>query len=180
MTNSNITTYSYSQPIWQLILLFFCTMGIYQYSWFYRNYKQIYSHNNVEISPVPRTIGILIPLLGLFFIWNQLSGIKQFADQKEITTYKSAFWMTILFFICGSIGEGIPASMPDHAVSLKIFLWMILSPLMLMPFIIIQKRLNRYWKKEQANLPIRNNLRWLEIIICSICMLFILFILMVL
>lgn len=166
MENTPATQYSNKQPMWQFVLLFITTFGIYQFFWFYRNWKQIYSYNNIEIRPLLRTIGLSIPIVSLILIWYQFIDIKKFAEEKGVSTFRFPGLLAITFMMLNITCYQFPMSFTDKELGLLIFI--VLYPFSIIPFLVVQKTLNRYWEKVQSALPVRRKLYWYEILICTV------------
>jgi len=59
-----VSQISFKQPIRNLVLLYVFTFGIYEIYWFYRNWKHMKIHKNLDISPGWRTVGLFVPIYG--------------------------------------------------------------------------------------------------------------------
>ena len=91
--------YSDYQPLYKLILLYIFTFGLYTFYWFYRTWKFLKEKNfNVnelnqdepekkltgEISPIWRTIGMIIPFYNLYLMYKLFDWSTTYADIKKI------------------------------------------------------------------------------------------------
>lgn len=149
------TAYSNKQPIWQLVLLIFCTFGLYEIYWFYRNWKQLYPPNQKEVTPWLRTLGLFVPFVNIVLIWFQFIDIRDFSKQKGITSFNYPGWFSIIFVI-------------THGIANYFWLPLLGFPLPALLLIIPQITINRYWEKETPTLPEKTKLPWPEIVICCI------------
>ncbi|MCZ7363010.1 MAG: zinc-ribbon domain-containing protein [Candidatus Methanoperedens sp.] len=151
--------FSFKQPIRNLVILSVFTFGLYEIYWFYRNWKQIKIHKNLDISPGMRTLGLLfIPIYNFLLIFEQFKDIMNLAKEAGCSTFSSHrglatvyIYMTILFNILFSLPP--PYSLIGW-IPLFLSLWVL---------IIIQKTLNNYWEKEQVGLPERTQFSGIEI-----------------
>jgi hypothetical protein len=66
----DIGQYSNAQAPWRLVLLSIITFSFYEIYWFYRNWKHLKTHKQLEISPGWRTVGLCVPILGIVLIYT--------------------------------------------------------------------------------------------------------------
>lgn len=148
-------SFSYSQKIWQFVLLYIFTFGFYFFYWFYHNNKLLYSYNKITIRPWLRTLGLIVPILNLYLIWNFFNDIKKFADKANVPSYPSPLLLTAAFVLCCAL-----FNLPN--------VYTFLGFVSVIPLILVQTTLNRYWRKEQTNLPEKIKLFPIEWIICCL------------
>ncbi len=131
-----------AQPVWHFVLLSLFTLNLYQFYWFYRNWKQLRFHEGWDISPGWRTVGLFVPILNLFLSYSQFKHIRIFAMQAGCETLFSVGWIWVGFVIF----NGLSASNGPF--------WL-LGFLSIWPLAVVQDILNSYWKKKQPELTVR-------------------------
>lgn len=153
--------YSNKFPIKKLIILSILTLGIYNYYWFYRNWKYIKEETKKDISPILRTIGLLIPIYNIWLVYDQFRAIIQLANKKKIKTkyFPITLTLTFIFFSYWGALSRIGGSPQEYPIKILLFF-----PLILLPLICIQKYFNLYWDKTQK-LPIRTDFSGGEVIL---------------
>lgn len=176
-TKPIVQQYSNAQAPWQLILLSIATFGYYAIYWFYRNWKHLKIHKNLNISPGWRTVGLFVPILNFFLIYRQFNYIKHIAREAGTKTYSWPAWLAIAYSLL-KISQGISWSM-FHGLSIMkqaeglyvIGGYLLMALLAVGILIIVQITLNRLWKKEQPELRMRTKFSWLEIalLVVGVC-----------
>jgi hypothetical protein len=149
--NSNTTVkYSYAQPVWKLVLLSLLTLNLYHFYWFYRNWKHIKSHTGADIRPGLRTIGLLVPILNFFLVYDQFEDIHALSTPKGMAAmYRrySPLGLMLIYVLINSLRAPL---FPDP--------WSWLALLGFIPLIFVQQALNDYWQREQPDHPVRRRL----------------------
>ena len=135
---SQFSTQQFSnvQPVWHFVLLSIATLGIYEIYWFYRNWKQLKIHKNLNISPGWRTVGLFVPIYGIVLAYRQLRDIRDFSRKACIVKTYSPGWILFSWLIFTALWE-----LPDP-------FWF-LSFMSVWPLTVVQCILNSYWAKEQ-------------------------------
>lgn len=146
----NFPQYSNAESVGKLLALFAVTFGIYGIYWFYRNWKQLKIHNNLDINPGLRTLGLFIPIVNIIMAYELFNNVKYYAKEAGFKTY-SVGVVTFAWILVGYISF-IP----------------ILGILYVWPFIVVQETLNDYWSKEQPGLPMKKSFSSVEIIVLII------------
>ncbi len=159
--------YSYGLPILHIILFNIFTFGLYTIYWFYRNWKHLKAHKNLDISPGLRTVGLFVPILGIIMIYEQFMDIKNFAEETGTETYSSPGLLTLGFIVFNFL----TVLLPD-------FWFIITLALVLSITIYVQTYLNKYWLQEQAGIPLKKGFSSTEIILMIISGVFIGFIIL--
>ncbi|MFP8953324.1 DUF4234 domain-containing protein [Natrialbaceae archaeon A-arb3/5] len=72
------------------ILFAVITLGLYTIYWWYATNKQLNEGTSAEFNPVLRTVGLFIPLVNLYFIW-------QFSGDTEAVTDMGGVVMFLLY-----------------------------------------------------------------------------------
>ncbi|MBM3324526.1 MAG: zinc ribbon domain-containing protein [Calditrichaeota bacterium] len=131
--------YSFAQPVWQFVLLTIFTFGLYEIRWYYRNWKYLKIHNNLDTRPGWRTVGLFVPILNIVLIILQLRDIRDYARaagcQKTFSVagvFIANLLLTLLVFL----------PTPFH----------LLCYFSVWPYAIVQDVFNEYWRKEQPQL----------------------------
>lgn len=149
--------YSYGLPILHLVLFNIFTFGLYSIYWFYRNWKHLKAHKNLDISPGWRTVGLFVPVVGIIMAYEQFRDIKNFAEETGIKSYSSPGLLTLGLVVLGFL----TARLPD-------FWWILTGALSLSIPVYVQYYLNKYWFKEQAGIPWKKGFSNTEIILMII------------
>ena len=160
--------YSNAQARWRLILLSIITFGIYECYWFYRNWKHFKKHKCLNISPGWLTVGLFIPILNIFLIYNQFKYIRDFAVETGCKAYSSPGWLCFGYIILHYISNRISLDKwtltdPTERLIVTIF-ELIFSLLAVWILAVIQKTLNDFWNKEQPGLQMRKGFSGKEVV----------------
>jgi hypothetical protein len=134
--------FSHAQPVWHFVLLSIVTFGIYEIVWFYRNWKHLKAHKNLDISPGWRTVGLFVPIYGLVLAYRQLRDIKSFSMASGIKKSYSPGWILFAWIFLSSLWK-----LPDP-------FWFV-AFLSVWPLAVVQGVLNSYWGIEQPDLKVR-------------------------
>lgn len=157
---SNNSQFSFKQPIWKLVFLYVFTFGLYEIYWFYRNWKHMKIHKNLDIRPGFKILSLLIPIYGWIIIDKQFKDIKDFARSVGCDTYSSPGELTAGLVFLHSLYSLI-SRLPNPYANLSL----IVNILPVFILITVQKTLNNYWMKEQTALPERKGFSGIEIAI---------------
>lgn len=152
LSQSTIKHYSNVQPVWHFVLLSIVTFGIYEFYWFYRNWKHFKAHKNLNISPGWRTVGLFVPIYGLIIAYRQLRNIRDFSKQVGVVKTYSPGLILFGWFALNALWK-----LPDP-------FWL-LTLLSVWPLAIVQNVLNSYWEKEQHGLSARTSFTGGQIIL---------------
>ena len=106
--------YSHYRPLRKLFLVQFFSLGIYQYYWFFRNYKQFRLHKDIKVSPFLETlslvvmIGIIPPVLKyLFSLLSSVDGqvvlLLEIASHLVLAVFMSLVFYRQFAMITGSV-----------------------------------------------------------------------------
>ena len=167
-SQSSNLEFSYGLPILHLILFDILTLGIYgAIYWFYRNWKHLKAHKNLDISPGLRTVGLFVPIVGIIMIYEQFRDIKNFTEETGIKTYLSPGLLNLGFIVLSFLTARLPG-----------IWWIITWALVLLIPIYVQNYLNKYWFQEQAGIPLKKGFSNTEIILMIISAVFIGFIIL--
>lgn len=131
--------FSYAQPVWHFVLLSIASLGIYEIVWFYRNWKHLKAHKNLDSRPGWRTVGLFVPIYGIVLAYRQLRDIKDFSMASGIEKSFPPGWVLIGWLFFSALWE-----LPDP-------FWL-LTLLSVWPLAMAQRVLNFYWGKEQPEL----------------------------
>jgi len=147
--------YSNAQPVWQFILLNLCTLTLYQFVWFFRNWYLLKIELGLHINPLGRTI--FAPL----FSWSFFSNVKRLAgaDYAWPLGIAGPPFFAMLYTILVVFGYTIDRVNRDsNDIAALTFLSMILSFSTILPLVPAVQALNTYWEKEQPGRPMRRSL----------------------
>lgn len=90
--------FSNAQPVWHLILLLLTTGGLYQFYWFYRNWKQLNDLLKSGWRPLLRTALLLVPLVKWIVVFGQFQDIRDFSKSVRIWKTFSLYLVFPAFF----------------------------------------------------------------------------------
>lgn len=152
LPRSALQQFSNALPVWHFVLLSIVTFGIYEIYWFYRNWKQLKLHKNLDISPGWRTVGLFVPIYGIVLAYRQLRDIRDFSKEAGIDKTYSSGQILFGWLILSALWR-----LPDP-------FWF-LSFLSVWPLTVVQGVLNSYWKKEQPELIERTKFSGRQIIL---------------
>lgn len=159
--------YSNAQAPWRLIILSILTFGIYEIYWFYRNWKHLKKHKDLDISPGWRTIGLFVPIYNIILIYQQFRDIRDFAVEVGCKTYSFPGRLTCGYIILGGISFRLALyewklTDPAELLGSTVF-GLVISLLALWLLVVVQRTLNTYWEKEQPELTMRTKFSGKEI-----------------
>ncbi|OEC87910.1 MULTISPECIES: hypothetical protein [Methanobacterium] len=129
-------------------LFIIITGGLYQLYWFYRNWRDLKTHKNLDINVGLRTVGLFIPLVNIYFVVNQFKDIKSYAEETGVKTY--SLWTVLITWVLFAY-LSTRLSLYGNLVA-GIISWILILGLAV-PFVMAQKTLNEYWIKEQGDIP---------------------------
>lgn len=123
-------------PISQFIGLSIFSFSLYQYYWFYRNWKDIKNNFSEykDISPILRTLGLFIPFINIYLEYKQFNIIQEKSICFEKKHYKMNSILIIL--LCGGISCLHHLPKPYN----------LLTILNSLPLIFVQSELNKLWR----------------------------------
>ncbi len=154
---------SNARSVWQFVIFFVLSAGLYAVYWFYRNWKELAAFSELKIRPALRTLGLLVPIYNFVVIYRQLAYVRKIADAERVEERYSPFWLTagavltyggslyLLFF-----ADRIPGL-------LKLSMFMVLIVLMSLLIATVQRTLNAFWTKVQPGLPMRSRYSEFEV-----------------
>lgn len=134
--------FSNALPVWHFVVLSVLTFEVYEIYWFYRNWKHLKFHKNLDISPGWRTAGLFVPIYGLILVYRQLRDIRDFSEGVGVVKTYSPSWIFSGWLVIGALWR-----LPDPFWLLSVF--------SVLPFTVVQNVLNLYWEKEQPGMPSR-------------------------
>jgi len=127
--------YSNYMPVWKLALYCILTLGLYDYYWFYRNWKFIKIFKQKKLNPLIRSVTSWAPILMIiwpFILFKELySIIKNYSKTKCILI---ALTLTFLF-----------AGINSFRYEKGNYKW--IAFFTFIPLFIVQHDINIYYKK---------------------------------
>ncbi len=138
-TQSAGQQFSNAQPVWHFVLLTIVTLRIYEIYWFYRNWKHLKFHKDLDISPGWRTAGLFVPIYGIVLAYRQLRDIRDFSKEAGVDKTYSPGWILFGWLILTTLWR-LPAPF-----------WLLFF-LSVWPLAVVQGYLNSYWEKWQPEL----------------------------
>lgn len=136
--------FSNAQPVRHLVLLSVVTFGLYEFLWFYRNWRDLTVRAGLAPAAGWRTVGLLVPFLNIFLVYHQLRLIRDVIGEAGVEIPFTPGTLTAMFFLTAAIAN----------VST---VW-IVSLFTIVPLIPVQECLNRYWRLEQPHAEMREQL----------------------
>jgi len=140
--------YPYAISIWKLIIMCLATFGIFEYYWFYRQWKSFNSENKLKHSVIALWILALFSPLSSFYLFKHASdNVKEVNKGKGI----EAGLLAIIYFFLTRIWLGF------------------------LPLIPVQNKINLYWEEKYGNKLVRSNFgvwNWIILIIVAIVLIF--------
>ena len=70
-----------------MVVFFIITFSFYGLYWMHQVNKQVAAGTDENFSPLLRTIGLLIPLLNLYFIWKFSMSSEAVVDQSGVLMF---------------------------------------------------------------------------------------------
>lgn len=147
--------YSNHFSVTKLIIFMILTLGLYFFYWYYRNLEYIEDYGRKDINIILRMLGLFVPFLNIFLIYDQFTIIKEINEDKLIKVTWSPGWMTFwLIFLYGLERFFIYFTNEDSLTRILLYAGTIF--LTCIPLIEIQDSLNDYWNNIQKNLRKRS------------------------
>ena len=145
---------SNAQSIRHLVLLTLMSFGLYEFYWFYRNWRdlsELDTEREDAFSPGLRTAGLIVPFLNIALVYGQFRRIRETLDDAGFTPMFAPGLTAIAFFALAIVANlsGI---------------W-ILSLFTVFPLVPVQVALNEYWTASQPGRPVRDSISGIEILI---------------
>lgn len=145
-----LVKYSDAQPVWQFVLLSIITVSFYNFYWFLRTWRQLRAQENWDISPGWRLVGLFIPILNLFLMYDLFKYIRNVARARDCERLFSPGLMLIVWILITAL-----VRLPDP--------YWLMALLTVLPIGVLQNVLNTYWSKTQPNLAMRTSLSFGQI-----------------
>jgi hypothetical protein len=107
----------------RLVVLNLATFGLYQFYWLYQNAKTLHERGILKVLPELCLIGILIPALNPFIVFNQFRLNKKLAYSNEIESELSPLAATTILIVSNcmlaiNLWQGATHNEPTHHVAL--------------------------------------------------------------
>lgn len=132
---------SRAQPLLHVALLSFLTLGVYELYWFWRNWRDLRQELGIEVQPVWRTVGLLLPVVNVVLVYDQLRMIREQCEGRGVAPGYSPGLVTAAFFSIAVAGN-------------LTMLWP-LSLLNVVPLLQVQAALNGLWAHMQPGAAVR-------------------------
>lgn len=92
----------YPQPVWQVVALSLATFGLYYFYWYYKSWRQVSQYTGKKMSPGWRTVGLLVPILGLVFTYDLFDDVQQMLTMRGMRPTIRAGWLLVMLIAFGS------------------------------------------------------------------------------
>ncbi len=132
ISGPSLRQYSNVQPVWHFVLLCIASFGIYEFYWFFNNWKLLKERKNLDIYQFWRAF------FGVLFAYSLFKKIFSLAKEKGYDEQPSAGLITFSFIVLSILWcLGNPY-------------WLI-SLLSFIPLIPVLNAVNFFWEQEQPN-----------------------------
>jgi len=153
--------YSEVQPVWQYVLLQFCTIGIYDLVWFYRTWSLLKERHRLHVSPGARAI--FREFFGIHLcreIYKLCADAGQKPNWSPVAVGSIFIVSDIIGNLCGRQESPLAflAGLVFFTISVSVRVQVVQS-------------LNQFWLQEQPDLPVRTRLSgraWVVVIFGSL------------
>jgi len=138
-------------PLWKFALLSLVTFGVYEFVWFYKNWKLLNKEGELNISPFWRTF------FAPFFAVSLAGNLQKYLKSKNVTCDYSPRVVGIGYLFIFSLWK-----LPDPY-------WLI-SSFSFIPLLLLVNSMNTYWMKEEGEeLPLKE-FDWWQVILIAVGM----------
>jgi hypothetical protein len=136
------------QPIWQYVLLQFCSFGLYDLIWFYRNWKLISERTGETLTPAARAI------FRIFWIRSYCHELFKLAAPAGFRSDLPPIALGTAYVACALMARAADRMTGAAAFGFGVafFAGQILA------MIPVVEALNAFWSREQPDLPVRTSL----------------------
>ncbi len=131
----------------RIVCLTIITFGAYILYWLYLTWKQMDGETNNNHYPVWHSLTFLVPIYGLFRLYNHLQTIRILADKEEIETQFSpvlSLLLIILNFTLAVTSYGVTSGLSILTIEI------IQISLVITAILLAQTTLNSYWQKTKG------------------------------
>lgn len=144
----------------RLFVLGVCSFSLYAVYWSYKNWEDIKRADSSDIKPFWRTVGTVIPFLGLVIMYKQFKSLYRIAESSGIQPRHSFVLISVSYvtlmlishlILVWAIVSGIPELGEELELDLANFFIGILT---LLPLLSVQETINRTWQTS-APLPVQ-------------------------
>lgn len=165
--------YSSAQPIWQLAILTVCSLGVYFFWWYYRNWRDLARFHNSTVSALPSTVIQVVPLANVFMTYLQFRAIHKIAKSHNVPTFGSPATLALGYWLLDYTKTAAQLQglfHPHSANEVLLAVASILLFVLLLTWILVtvQDTLNALWSATQPNMPARTKLSSPELIFLAV------------
>jgi len=162
--------WSRATPVRRLTVLIFASFGLYQFYWFWRNWRDLGRPH-----PGWRTAGLFVPILNFFLVYDlfrtvQIAamrlGIAGFSAARAflaflgVNVFATAVWLMIYRWKPKGFSESLSLLLID----------VLLLALQILPLVYVQGALNAVWSEVEPRLPVRVAFSRGEVILVGACL----------
>ncbi len=94
----------------------------YDLYWTYNNWKIINALTTRNLRAILRTVGLIVPILNIFLLYDQFKEIRNIASATSCATYSHPGWIALLYIILPQLAQFLPGLLAIIAVGSFIFL----------------------------------------------------------
>jgi hypothetical protein len=163
-------TWSRAMPLRRLVVLIFASFGLYQFYWFWRNWRDLGRPN-----PGWRTAGLFVPILNFFLVYDSFRSVQIAAMRLRIAGFSAAraflaflgvnlFATTVWLMMYRWKPKGFGESLSLFSIDV------LLLALQILPLVYVQGALNAIWSEVEPRLPVRVAFTRGEMILVGACM----------
>ncbi len=161
--------FSNHQPLGRLAALLFLSYGIYQFFWFWRNWRQLRVGH-----PGWRTAGLLVPFLNFWLVYDQFRRVEETARSLGIQAFRAGrvflAWLALNLFSTAVALLVYPWSPARLSEGLSLFLIdVMLLALQILPLVYVQSALNAVWTMVDPDRPARPGFSRGELVFLLLC-----------
>lgn len=80
----------------KLIIVYILSGGLYMFYWFYKNWLDFNQTHTMNIRPLWRTIGLIIPIWNVYLLFTHFQMVSDYLQKEGIRTHLRAGISTIL------------------------------------------------------------------------------------
>ena len=136
-----VSQFSNAQLPLHFAALSILTLGLYELYWFWRNWRDLQRELGVELQPLLRTFGLLVPVVNVVLVYDQLRMIRERCVARGVNPAYQPGLVAATFFAI--------------AVAGNLTMFWPLSLLNVVPLLQVQVALNGLWERAQPGAAVR-------------------------
>jgi hypothetical protein len=133
--------------VFRVFVLSILSLGLYQYYWFYRTWKELASETDDVHYPLWHALSLAVPVYGLFRIYAHMALIKGLALKKGVVTTLSPGMVVVLVLVSEAVNM---ATVNVTGATMLVWLSIIKVTLIVSAIVWAQSALNGYWASSRG------------------------------